>query len=532
MSIFDNLSDRQYHSLQFASFVQQFAAHADASLRDTPDSAAQLAASIYGSLAQKHGAAHAIASASQIRLVPGATESSQVARISDPDFWSRYFRLNARRSNEFSSIKAGSVSSHSAHYVSEHSLSAFRSYKKAQREFLQNYRIVDRRLNDSGRHSVRVLADVAKSDSSKKAKLWAFLSGIEQLSVEQNLHCALLTLTLPSSFHAAPSSGRAGFDGVSTPRDGNIRLAQLWNSIQRDLDNEKIAISGARFVEPHKDGTPHWHVWLHYSPAHLPRILSVIARYFPGDASRRVAAVRVREVVADRRGKLHNKKDGSRFTEIFKQFNPDDCTFTERNSRFPAQVDLSIINRAYANGATYASKYAMKTLEPGETSERVAAARWVWGLRGFQLFGIQRCLTLWDELYRATSVPTDPRAAALFDAVHLPPGKHVVQVRNPLTGAVEEVQKEGGTAAFIRALGGLSAGSCVSEERVISRIIYSDGLGKYGDSVRRKLGIMLCTDDGEYLYSTQTREPGRFVLMSVDNLESKLSSLTPYFPSP
>ncbi len=499
-------------------------------LRELRD-AASARSDWYAGLSRAVSIDHAVAVASREfqREIPGDSSASKFARITDPSFWRRHYATNAKRAHEFAYIRTGFVSGAKERYVSDSTLSLYRNYRESQQQFLNSYYVVDRKPNSMGEHSRRLLADLAKSEEAKRAKLWAFLSGIEQLSVEAGLSCALLTLTLPASFHANPTTGGSSYDGVSTPQDGGRYLAMLWNKIQRDLHNEGIAVSGARFVEPHKDGTPHWHLWMHYQQAYLPRILAVIARYFPGDASKRVAAVRVRTVEADPRGKLYNKKDGSRFTECFQRFDPATVSLKPASSRFKAQVDLSVINRAYANGATYASKYAMKTLQPGEGSEaeRVAASRWIWRLRSFAFFGIRNCLGAWDELYRAKEVPTDPTVKALFNAVHEKPGKHTKQVRNRATGRVEEIEVEGGTAAFLRLQGGLSAADgLVPCDHIRVRLIYKPVLNRYGDAVRVKVGMMVVRDD-EYLYSATTREPGRFVLLSERNIDAAIASLAP-----
>lgn len=479
------------------------------SLTELRDAARQRA-SFYAEVARRFGDGFTVSLATleYKQAIPGHSIQAQLARITDYSFWSRFYTLNAKRSHEFAYVKAGYVAKRRELYVSDSTLSLFRQYRKSQEEFLRNYYVVDRQLNDKGQHTRRKLIDVTKSAEARKAKLWAFLSGIEQLSREAGLSCGLLTLTLEESFHPNPSSGGSKYDGVSTPRDGARELSSRWNKIQRDLDNLGISISGARFVEPHGDACPHWHVWLHYQDSQLLMILAVISRYFS-------RGVRVRTVVEDAAGKFKSKKDGKRFSEEFSRFDTSTCELMSSSKRAARScgVELSVINRAYANGATYAAKYAMKTLEEGDLSERVAASRWVWGFRSFQLFGIQRCLGAWDELFRARNIPTDPRARALYDAVHEKPGVHEKQVRNCDTGEVETFEVEGGTAAFIRLFGGLSAARSSSASLRV-RLTYQSSLNRYGDVTKVKTGLFIYNDVGEYLYSTTTREPGRFVLVS------------------
>jgi len=451
--------------------------------------------------------------------IPGDSVDSQFSRIIDPGFWSRVYMKRTQRAREFALVKSGFVAKRRELYVSDASLKLFRETKARQAAYLENQYIVDRRLNEKGEHSRFSLAAAAASAAeSRAAERWAFIKGIEQLSVEAGLDCALLTLTLEETYHANPTTPGAAYDGVSTPADCRAELSSRWHKIERDLHNRGVALSGARFLEPHGDATPHWHLWVHYDPAQLVLILEVIGRYFP-------RGIRVRSVDESADGELKSKKNGKRFTQRYAYFDADALAIVPA-SKFVATrrgrgVDLSIINRNYANGATYAAKYSLKTFTPGEASERVAASRWVWGGRSFQFFGIKRCLTLWRSLYRSSDVPTDPHAAALYRVVHAEPGKHTVHRRDPSTGDVIEFEQEGGTAPFLRLLGGLAAAGRRAST-VGYRSLYATFPGRYGDASRRHTGYVLYNEDGEVVHTLNTKEPGRYVRCSV-SLDSTVS---------
>lgn len=68
---------------------------------------------------------------------------------------------------------------------------------------------------------------------------------------------------------------------MAAHHQAHASLGKRWQSILRDLHRYGIGISGLRVVEPHKDGCPHWHLWLLYAPKHQQRILEVVMRYFP-----------------------------------------------------------------------------------------------------------------------------------------------------------------------------------------------------------------------------------------------------------
>ena len=189
-------------------------------------------------------------------------------------------------------------------------------------------------------------------------------------------------------------------------------MAAHWQSILRDLDRAGVGLSGLRVVEPHKDGCPHWHLWLLYRPEVETRLLATVMQYFPGKLKVRAPS---------RKGqKLH----------------PDDRLYATRadllsgSGRAPthakegAQVELSRIDRSISSGASYAMKYLLKTVGAGaklnaevdlfgevptvemkkqrekhqETAQRVDAYRGLWGINAGQLFGVAKCLSAWDEL--------------------------------------------------------------------------------------------------------------------------------------
>ncbi|RGE46147.1 hypothetical protein DZC30_05100 [Comamonas testosteroni] len=76
-----------------------------------------------------------------------------------------------------------------------------------------------------------------------------------------------LTLTLPSRYHAKRLEagvmvGNPDHQHHLTPRKGHEELKRCWNAVRESMRRMGREAYGLRVVEPHADGTPHWHVML------------------------------------------------------------------------------------------------------------------------------------------------------------------------------------------------------------------------------------------------------------------------------
>lgn len=68
------------------------------------------------------------------------------------------------------------------------------------------------------------------------------------------------------------------FDG-STPKQVNQYLAHLYELITAKLARKKIHKFGFRVVEPHHDGTPHWHIALFIHPQDIESVKEIFTQY-------------------------------------------------------------------------------------------------------------------------------------------------------------------------------------------------------------------------------------------------------------
>jgi hypothetical protein len=115
---------------------------------------------------------------------------------------------------------------------------------------------------------------------------------------------------------------------------------------------------------------------------------------------------------------------------------------------------------------------------------RVDAFRSLWGINQGQLFGVAKCLTIWDELRKIQHPPEHPRVKDLWKKAR----------GGEAEGRIEKCSGQQGDAhAFLEALGGLDAarnGKRSGKRLVVVRLV-EEALNRYGDVIKRTTGIRL-----------------------------------------
>ena len=56
-------------------------------------------------------------------------------------------------------------------------------------------------------------------------------------------------------------------------------LCKQWAKARAKLDRNDIITFGFRVVEPHHDGTPHWHLLLFFKPEQLEQARQILCEY-------------------------------------------------------------------------------------------------------------------------------------------------------------------------------------------------------------------------------------------------------------
>lgn len=297
-------------------------------------------------------------------------------RMLDPIWWRRVLRKKHARGLESLALGINQVSDYKGIYCSDPTLTRRRGQRGRNARILQNVKAV----NELGQeYTLYELSELSVSNPTiRRMELMTRIKGFEEYSKLWGDSGEFYTITCPSRMHSAHGKSRGrrnkNYDGT-TPRQAQEYLAGQWAKIKAELSRMNIKYYGLRVVEPHHDGTPHWHMLLFVNPNDRFYIRLVMARYALEVDGNEAGAIR-------HRFKAEAIKEG---------VNPE-------------------TGREYS-AAGYIAKYISKAIDgfsvdydfyghdAKSSAERIEAWASTWGIRQFQFLG-GPSVTVWRELRR------------------------------------------------------------------------------------------------------------------------------------
>ncbi len=303
-------------------------------------------------------------------------------KLSCSNWWLK--KVNTLRARHIEQVarKLNLVNKHNSCYASNFAV----ENRNAQLRNSFEYLIAHQIINEDGQ-SFSLLDIYNKSVSNpriRKAELMTRIRGFEEVAKQMDHAGEFYTLTAPSKMHATLSSGKANpkFNG-STPKEVNDYFNNNWKLIRSALQKKSINPYGFRVVEPHHDGTPHWHLLLFMHPSDVKTTRATFKKYA------------LQEDGSERGAKKH------RFKAIS-------------------------IDPAKGSASGYIAKYISKNIDGSDISEdlygngsKLAASNtdaWsaLWNIRQFQQIG-GPSVTVWRELRRLKE-PEQPELMPAFNA--------------------------------------------------------------------------------------------------------------------
>lgn len=219
------------------------------------------------------------------------------ARVCDPAWWRRQLRSVAVRQYESYVRSSGLVGLSGQIYCSNFTLNRRVEQKRRNRHLLESLEAE----NDQGQvYTLAELADLSVSNPiNRRNELMTRINGFELYAKQHplgtdpflgpvNFIGLFLTLTAPSKYHAGIvrqkldgsrySIPNPKFNG-SSARDTHEYLCEVWAKIRAEWQRRGIQPFGFRMVEPHHDGTPHWHMVLFVPESRLIEASYVFQHY-------------------------------------------------------------------------------------------------------------------------------------------------------------------------------------------------------------------------------------------------------------
>lgn len=204
-----------------------------------------------------------------------------INRLKSSEFVLRRFRSIKRLRLADFLRESGFVSRKREAFVADALVSDRKYQKQRNEDLLKNLVIYD--VNDlENNHELWDI--ICKSTNDPKNRFFELLArfkGFAEFGEEAGFSAGMFTMTTPSRFHAVLSNGRINpkweASGKPTVRDSADWLAESWALIQARFAKHGIAVFGFKFIEPHHDGTVHYHLGLWY-PDHVEQQLLRIFR--------------------------------------------------------------------------------------------------------------------------------------------------------------------------------------------------------------------------------------------------------------
>ncbi|MEJ2795360.1 replication endonuclease [Iodobacter sp. LRB] len=204
------------------------------------------------------------------------------ARIKSDKWWSKRLRTLAIRAAEARAYSYGIGMGKDQAYVSPWNLE--RMVIRAQQSAVAMAEAVAISPDGEVVDMADVLAGSMANGKNKRTELIVRMKGMAERAQEMGYRAYAITLTAPGCYHRCTSVGEKPhlklilnkkWNGYSQQQTASY-LTQCWAQCRTQFSKADIDFMGLRTLEPHKDGTPHWHLIFFVKPQHASEALKII----------------------------------------------------------------------------------------------------------------------------------------------------------------------------------------------------------------------------------------------------------------
>ncbi|TBV11346.1 replication endonuclease [Stutzerimonas kirkiae] len=238
---------------------------------------------------------------------------------------------------------------------------------------------------------------ISKRNEENRAKeTYHITKNLEHLAEKNNFKWLFITLTAPSMYHPNPSKGKCKYEYSAGVKASHEYIQTRWERIQSVLDRRGIPAApdsyfGIRTVEPHKDGSIHWHILIFASENKIDNIIKAFREKFNTDTAAKI-------VLGRDSGKQGSAKAAS---YLYKYISKSLSKKEEKQSKQDQKEDA--IREANDLAST-------------RNKDRVQAAIRALRLRQYQLIGISNLKTIYTAINKInlTDVEAQPDSPLFF----------------------------------------------------------------------------------------------------------------------
>ena len=170
------------------------------------------------------------------------------------EFWKRKLTNATRRNRELIAFRLGLIGKKETLYCTNATVRELKQSVLSKEYFNRNI-VIANKLTAEYVH----INNATSQQSQLYSETLCYLNGLNKYAIRHELSAALITITAPADMHMKKQKGK-----LYSPIDVHKKIQSQWkkysdNTYQWVDDNFYF-----RIVEPHKDGTPHWHVMIFF----------------------------------------------------------------------------------------------------------------------------------------------------------------------------------------------------------------------------------------------------------------------------
>ncbi|MBK4611551.1 replication endonuclease [Enterobacter hormaechei] len=213
---------------------------------------------------------------------------SAISRLIKDEWWVNQFKAQRMRWCEALLIAAGEVNKDRSPYASKRAIRDVHARRLANLEYLKSCELENKVTGERIDLISKVMGSISNPEI-RRMELMNTIAGIERYAASVGDVGMFITLTTPSKYHPTRQVGKGESKTVQlnhgwnetafTPKDGQRYLCRIWSLIRTAFKDNDLDVYGMRVVEPHHDGTPHWHMLLFCKPGQRKAINEIMRRY-------------------------------------------------------------------------------------------------------------------------------------------------------------------------------------------------------------------------------------------------------------